>query len=118
MLLQQLDDGQHDFEGAKSATKRIYKDTGKWSIVKKDGVGWFDEDHRQIIDHLMEELCQIGLFVVPVGELEGWMDLGLRKGKWIVSALMNIQEGKTPEPLKLFVKNILDYINSGERFIN
>jgi len=111
-FVQQLDEGGHDLEGAKSALKRIYKNAGKWSVVKQNGVEWFDTKHQADINRLIEALNKVGLFIVPVGELEGWIDLGVRKGRWTVTALTHIQNGNTPEQLRLFVKQVLDFFTA------
>ena len=108
----QLENGEHSLEGAKSALKRIRKDAGKWSAIKKNGITVFDAEHLPIAQQLFKELRDVGIFIVPVGELEGWMDLGVNKSKWTVSALAEIQEGRTPEELKEFVESVLDYFSN------
>ena len=59
---------------------------------------------------LVAELKSDGIFVVPVGELEGWIDVGVKqKNKRIIPALNKIHSGESPEGLKNFVKEVLNY---------
>ncbi len=111
-LSNQLENGEHSLEGAKSALKRIRKDAGRWSDVKQKGISWFGAEHLPIAQQLLKELSDVGIFIVPVGELEGWMNLGVKKSKWTISALTEIQEGRAPGPLKVFVKSVLDYFGN------
>lgn len=105
----QLKEGKHDLEGAKAALKRIRGESTKWSAIKKGGLNALDIAHRNVAQALFERLASIGFFVVPVGELESWMELGERKGKWIVSALRTIQDEGASIPLKSFVKQVLSF---------
>ena len=57
---------------------------------------------------LIKELKERNIFITPVGELEGWMDLGTsRKNNWIVLALNEIFAQRTSEKLIQFVEMIL-----------
>ncbi len=111
-FLSQLNDNEHTFSGARGAINRIRKDASKWSTVKTCGVNVLDDDLRARVDKLLVELSKCGVFVVPVGELEGWIDLGdVKKNKWIVPALEYLAENGSPEPLKKFIKDVVDYLN-------
>ena len=108
-LERQLTNGEHSLEGAKSALSRILKETNKWSLIKREGVNSLEKAQKANAEQLINQLALKGLFVVPVGELEGWINLGVRKNKWIIPALTLIYERKTPEPLINFVGDILAY---------
>lgn len=83
-----------------------------WSEVKKRGIYAFDEETKKEAENLLQELKKIGIFLVPVGELEGWIDFGTRdKKKWILQALPMIHEGKALEQLQNFVREILTYLS-------
>ena len=56
---------------------------------------------------LLEDLKGDGIFIVPVGELESWIKLGLKKNKWIVPAITEIDKGKCPTNLKDFSKEVI-----------
>ena len=56
---------------------------------------------------------QSGLFIVPVGELESWLDLGTsQKNKWIVLALDALHEDQCPDQLRQFVREIIEYLTA------
>lgn len=105
---QQLDKKEHSFGGARGALNRIRKETSKWSFPKKNGIQGFSEEIKPKVYEVIEELNEKNIFILPVGELEGWMDLGTsRKNKWIVLALNEIFQKKTSKELIEFVDMIL-----------
>lgn len=107
-FLDQLKDNEHSFGGAKGALNRIRKETSKWTFPKKNGIEGFDETIRPKVLELIEILNNKNIFILPVGELEGWMALGTsRKNNWIVLALNTIFAKKTSERLIEFVEMIL-----------
>ena len=109
-LIVQLNNGEHSLEGARSALKRIQKDANKWSAIKRDGIKVLNEEQHANALQLIGSLAKVGLFVVPVGELEGWINLGThKKNKWIIPALEEINNQKTPEELKKFIGDILKF---------
>ena len=105
---QQLNYNEHSFGGARGALNRIRKATSKWSLPKKNGIEGFSGEIKPKVKKIIEELNEKNIFILPVGELEGWMDLGTsRKNKWIVLALNEIFQKKTSEELVKFVDMIL-----------
>lgn len=53
----------------------------------------------------------MGLFIVPVGELESWLNLSTRqKKKWVVLALEALHKDKCGKKLKKFVSEILKHM--------
>ena len=106
----QLENKEHQLTGAKSAYKRIEKEFSSWKDIKEKGIKGFSNDIQDNVKSLIDDLKSEGVFVVPVGELEGWIDVGTRrKNKWIIPALNKIHSGKSPEVLKTFVKEVLNY---------
>lgn len=109
-FLDQLNKGEHTAEGAKGALSRIHSSTSKWSSIKRSGLDALNERQRDNAEKLIESLTTIGLFVVPVGELEGWISLGTtKKNKWIVPALDAIHNQKTPDSLSHFIGKVLAF---------
>ena len=113
-FLDQLKNNKHTLDGARGALNRIKKDNSKWDEPKKKGINGFDEAIVSKVKDFIEELNNKKIFIVPVGGLEGWMDLGTtKKNKWIVSALDTIFAPRTPEqeqilnPLTDFIKMVL-----------
>jgi hypothetical protein len=61
------------------------------------------------VNELIYELKKYRIFIVPVGELEGWLEVGTRKkNKWIIPALELIHQGKASPLLIKFVGEILE----------
>lgn len=109
-LVVQLNSGKHSLDGARAAVKRIYKESTKWSAIKRDGINALNGEQKVDVIRLIDSLKKEGLFVVPVGELEGWIDLGIhRKNKWIIPALEAIYNHQTPEGLVMFIGEILQF---------
>ncbi|MFC4550820.1 MULTISPECIES: ATP-dependent nuclease [Halorussus] len=90
-FLEQLENGEHTLSGADAAVGRLSSGFSEWKEVKELGVDGIPREKLEEEDHpeeLIKEAKQHGLFIVPVGELEGWMDLGRsRKSTWVVKAL-------------------------------
>lgn len=106
LFLDQLEKGEHTLSGAKGAYNRIGKDFTSWKNIKNNGINGFPNDIQDLVIELINTLKQRGIFVVPVGELEGWIDLKTKKkNKWIIPALDIIHNNKTPQELKEFVKD-------------
>lgn len=113
-FLEQLNNGDHSLSGAKGALNRIRQAATIWSSQKKLGVESFENRDKQKVRRFIGALKRHKLFVVPVGELEGWMNLGTRKkNKWIVIALNEIHNNNSSTQLIKFVKEIL--IKMGEQ---
>jgi predicted ATP-dependent endonuclease of OLD family len=106
-FLEQLNNSEHTLDGAKGALNRIRKEATKWAVQKEKGVGGFDIENQKKVNRFLGTLKSKKLFIVPVGELEKWIPLGIKKNKWVVPALNEIYKGKTPDNLKGFIKSIL-----------
>ncbi len=110
-FLEQLNRSEHSLGGAKGALNRIRKETSKWDFPKKKGLDGFNEDIRSRVSELTSELNEKNIFIIPVGELEGWIDLGTsRKNNWIVLALKEIFAKNTSNKLVEFVGMILNNV--------
>lgn len=115
-FLGQIKENKHTLSGARGAMNRIRKETSKWSDIKKFGINGLPEKEQTMAKNLIIKVKQNGLFIVPVGELEGWLDLGTRqKNKWIVLALEALHQDKCSNELEAFIKEILEFM--GEEVI-
>jgi len=104
----QLQAEEHNLSGARGALNRLYTESTKWSAIKKKGIEGLPEGQQKTASELIDQLKANGLFVVPVGQLEGWMELGTtQKKKWIVAALEALSKNKCSSSLTQFVKEIL-----------
>lgn len=106
-LLSQLEQNEHSLSGAKGALNRIRSDSTKWSEMKKFGVFSLEEPFRSNAKTIIEKCKSLGLFIVPVGELEGWIDLQVRKNKWALPALEKISANECPKNLADFVEQLI-----------
>lgn len=110
-FLEQLSKNEHTYGGAKGAINRIRKETSKWIFPKKNGIEGFSLEIRPKVLEVIRELNEKNIFIIPVGELEGWMDLGTsRKNNWIVIALNEIFAKNTSSKLVEFVGMILNKV--------
>lgn len=112
-FLSQLEQSNHSLSGARGALNRIRREMTKWSSVKTAGVDALPEGVKEEGKQLIELAKKNGLFIVPVGELESWLELGTRKkNKWVVSALQHLHDGKCTAGLRDFVHEIIGYLKN------
>ncbi|WP_339868692.1 ATP-binding protein [Pseudohongiella nitratireducens] len=97
--------------------KRIRESGSAWKAYKKEGVAALDESVSTTFNELSELCCEYGLFIVPVGELEGWLvEHGLshssNKSKWIVKALEMIPnlEPKNEDQPWQFLQKVFSFL--------
>ena len=111
---EQLTNGDHKLAGAKGALNRIKDSFSTWGDIKKNGVAGFDASVKGDAEAILQTCKAYGLFIVPVGELEGWITtLGVsKKNKWIVPALEEIHKGNAPVILVDFVREICNYLET------
>jgi len=87
------------------------KGMSKWDAVKKQGVAFFQDADRTTADELLARMAQIGVFVVPCGELEKWFPFMTKKGaKWNREALEALHDDKCPAELKAFMTRVVEYL--------
>lgn len=110
-LISQLNNNEHSLSGARGALNRIRSESTKWSEVKKNGLNALDSPFKEKAEQIISQSQQLGLYIVPVGELEGWIELGVRKNRWILPALEKIYEGKCPENLRSFISSLISFID-------
>lgn len=84
--------------------------TSKWGVVKKTGVSYFKDGQLAAVESLIDDLAQIGVFVVPCGELEQWIEAGARKGKeWNRKALEKLHTEGSPHELEAFMQRVINF---------
>ncbi|WP_157187459.1 ATP-dependent nuclease [Nocardia vinacea] len=91
---------------------------GKWSPIKKTGIDALEGPVRAVLQTLLDHLAEFGINVVPVGELESWMEISAAKNRWIEPALEMIYNGQCGEPLEHFVKTLLTQVPPGPSHLN
>lgn len=120
-FLQELLDGVNEWiksahTDARSSRKRLENTlkttTSKWEVVKKVGTSYFSGYELTAVESLIEDLAKVGLFVVPCGELEQWIDTGVNKGReWNRKALEKLQTEGCPQQLKSFVQRVIEFLS-------
>ena len=81
----------------RSELKKLREESDDLAALKNSGKNCMPPEIQSKFIKLCEECSQIGLFIVPVGELESWLvDYGIKKSnqktKWITSALDKLFE--------------------------
>ncbi|WP_082146147.1 ATP-dependent nuclease [Burkholderia pyrrocinia] len=101
-----------------SELKRIRESGSAWYPYKKRGREALNTENQAVFDKLSQACSQRGLFIVPVGELEGWLeDYGVQhtsnKSKWIVNALKAMPSLHVDQTLRpwSFVKKVFLFLN-------
>ncbi|NDF12004.1 MAG: hypothetical protein EB060_04200 [Proteobacteria bacterium] len=90
---------------------RDIEDAGSiWKPFKEKGIRVLPCLLRRDAFHLLKECKKFGLFIVPVGELESWIPLGVRKDRWINEALEKLRNGECPPRLTKFTNEVITYL--------
>lgn len=114
-LLQSLNSGEQEFRDATNTCNHFNQELEEtevdWGDIKDGG----RQEIPDVAEENFEELYEIGrdngLFIVDVGELEGWMDLDTSKGpNWVIEALDKIDGGECSSELVDFVSEIQRYL--------
>ncbi|WP_083902446.1 ATP-dependent nuclease [Natronorubrum sulfidifaciens] len=81
-----------------------------WEELKDEGVAAASGEVENLIGNIIDDCKKFGIFIVPVGELEEWIDLGVRKNRWVGEALEEINESGGEPELTEFVRHCHDYL--------
>ena len=100
-----------DLREARKRLADIAQKASKWSSVKANGIDYFKEADRGDVQRLIKLCSEAGLFIVPKGELQNWMNVGFSKGKqWNRKALQELRDGKCPQELGEFVEALVKFL--------
>jgi hypothetical protein len=85
--------------------------SAKFSEAKRYGIMRLRGEPLALAQELLKEWKTIGLFIVPVGELEGWWPEGPAsdKGRWIVEAVDQLAKPGTFQELDIFMKDLVQF---------
>lgn len=85
--------------------------SNKWNAAKAKGLGSLNAEDAARASELLTRLEKKGVFVVPCGELESWIDVNRAKGKaWNQEALQLLHRGECPAALRAFIAAILAHL--------
>ncbi len=99
-----------DLPNARSALERIKNNSNKWHDIKQKGVSSLPTNLKDKSRNVLKAAKDLGLFIVPVGELEQWLDIGVRKQDWTSKVLEKWKLDDPPEDLKNFVKEFKNFL--------
>lgn len=100
---------------ARRVLKNIADNASKWDHAKAKGLECLDKTDHPRVENLISLCRTVGIFVVPKGELESWIALGVSKGKqWNRLALEKLHAGDCPPDLHQFVTGIVAYLRKPE----
>jgi AAA domain, putative AbiEii toxin, Type IV TA system len=85
-----------------------------WGVAKRGGLSVLSQGPVfQTATRLLEGLKQLGLFVVPVGELERWVPEIPNKGpRWVGDVLESKKHADPHAPAREFVKEVAEHLGS------
>lgn len=106
----EYEDIQEVMEKRRTVDEEVRSTEDEWDHVKENGIDGIPESVREEAREIIDEVQRVGLFITDVGELEGWMDLGVSKSEWPIEALEVIGDGETDRDLVSFIDGINDYL--------
>ena len=75
----------------------LWRNTSDWSEAKKYGLTKLSGATHSRAKIFFDRLAALGIFIVPVGELEGWWREGPPdKSDWAIAAIKKIEEDPGP----------------------
>ena len=83
-----------------------------WEMLCQVGIDAVNDDFRPWLEQLFDELQEVGIFIVPIGQLQGWLDFGadMSKPDWFFNAMSELEMSECPTNLELFVSRMIDYL--------
>jgi len=106
----------NDIRIARKKLEEIIRRSSRWDDVKARGLEYFPDSLRTEVQRIIELCAEHGLFIVPKGELEGWISLDTSKGKeWNRRALEELQADNCPTDLKIFVNDIISWLQRNQK---
>ncbi|WP_435055580.1 ATP-dependent nuclease [Micromonospora aurantiaca (nom. illeg.)] len=82
-----------------------------WHLLKRGGVGIIPDAAAESTPRLLSRLKEVGIFVVPVGELERWIPLNVNKQSWLTQVLEENHYREPPRLLIEFLSSVAGYLN-------
>jgi AAA15 family ATPase/GTPase len=80
-------------EMSREVDQAVRSSDGGWQEVKDGGMDSVPSGCKDTLTDLITGVREHGIFIVPVGELESWMEISPDDRTWIVAALEDISQG-------------------------
>lgn len=75
----------------KRAISNLLSESSDWSVAKKFGVRKLKGGKYKDCEELLNKCKSVGLYIIPIGELESWWNAGPSdKNEWVLDALKEI----------------------------
>ncbi|MET9113044.1 AAA family ATPase [Streptomyces longwoodensis] len=90
----------------------LLKTANGWKILKSSGLTGLSGDPHNAARHLLEYFASLGVFLVPVGELECWVRTipGSNKSAWLTRVLDEGHHQNPSNELQEFTARIVSYL--------
>jgi ABC-type enterochelin transport system ATPase subunit len=108
----EFEDVEHILNKRREVEQTLESESISWEEVKDDGIDAIPSPAQETCESIFEDAKEYGHFIVPVGELESWMDLGVSKSRWGPKALDVISQSECDDNLIEFVSEITTHLDS------
>ncbi|WP_098960101.1 ATP-dependent endonuclease [Pseudonocardia sp. N23] len=109
------DESHKTARALKSAVQDAMRPAAGWQSAKKSGITAVPNgDGTAAAKRLMADLAKLGVFIVPVGEVEGWVpEVGGHGPAWVTSVVeqRRLTESSAVKP---FIDEVLQFVRSHE----
>jgi hypothetical protein len=103
-------DGSAITDGEADLIIRSVKPRSAWREVKRAGTRAFEGEASPALSRLLEALQRLGIFVVPVGELERWFtDISVSKQQYVAEVLQSGRYRTPTVDLANFMEALISY---------
>lgn len=92
--------------------KKVLNSSSAWSKIKETGKSFFTGDSYRSFENIDDKCREKGLFIVPVGELEGFYKSNSNHGpKWVNEVLEKVNLGNDHgvNDAREFIKKVISY---------
>ena len=98
----------------RQAISRALQRSSTFSEAKRYGVGKLRGEPLTVANELLSEWRAVGLFLLPVGELEGWWREGPASDKnaWLSQAIVHMQEADSFQEAEQFVCEVARFLGA------
>jgi hypothetical protein len=91
---------------AADSIKELLKERSAWRNLKLSGVAGVPGEAGPSTERIVANLSTLGVFVLPVGEVERWYKLDVRKQRWVEEVLDKSHHLSRNEELTKFLSSI------------
>jgi predicted ATPase len=91
-----------------------FSEKSKTDKIKRNGINEIKNEHKSLVQQLIENSKKNGLFIVPYGDLESWFRKNIDKKDWIEYALTNVNNNNISPQLNHFITDIYDSFGRNE----